>query len=280
MDAFAQELTRTGYLHNHARMWFASYWIHVLRLPWELGADFFYRHLLDADPASNTLSWRWVAGLQTKGKTYLVRRSNLEKYASEYVLRNRGGLDRLDDGAVEEIRLEEPEIPLMTPLDGALPLELAQVSEPGLWLHGEDVLPEIGELAGLRPKALATFVSETLVQQHLLSPLRQSYQQSILQDGLDRASRHFGVEGERRSTDSLVVGLVEWAREKALRSVVAFLPAVGPLRDQMPDLQDQLKAAGVGLFLVRRSSDATFLPLAKSGYFNFWQKASRTLARR
>jgi hypothetical protein len=48
----------------------------------------------------------------------------------------------------------------------------------------------------------------------------------------------------------------------------------------MPDLQDQLKAAGVGLFLVRRSSDATFLPLAKSGYFNFWQKASRTLARR
>jgi hypothetical protein len=48
----------TGYLHNHARMWFASIWIFTLRLPWELGADFFLRHLLDGDPASNTLSWR------------------------------------------------------------------------------------------------------------------------------------------------------------------------------------------------------------------------------
>ena len=64
MDAMAIELIETGYLHNHARMWWASFWIHVERLPWELGADFFFRHLLDADPASNTLSWRWVAGLQ------------------------------------------------------------------------------------------------------------------------------------------------------------------------------------------------------------------------
>ncbi|MDA0768256.1 MAG: hypothetical protein O3A92_15715, partial [Verrucomicrobia bacterium] len=70
MNHFARELTTTGYLHNHARMWFAGWWIHLERLPWQLGADFFHRHLLDADPASNTLSWRWVAGLQTPGKTY------------------------------------------------------------------------------------------------------------------------------------------------------------------------------------------------------------------
>lgn len=75
MDHFARELTGTGYLHNHARMWFAAFWVHVERLPWELGADFFLRHLLDGDAASNTLSWRWVAGLQTPGKTYLPRRS-------------------------------------------------------------------------------------------------------------------------------------------------------------------------------------------------------------
>ena len=53
-DAWAEELTSTGYLHNHARMWFASIWIFTLRLPWELGADFFLRNLLDGDPASNT----------------------------------------------------------------------------------------------------------------------------------------------------------------------------------------------------------------------------------
>ena len=79
-DAWAGELVSTGYLHNHARMWFASIWIFTLKLPWALGADFFLRHLLDGDPASNTLSWRWVAGLHTRGKTYLARPGNIETY--------------------------------------------------------------------------------------------------------------------------------------------------------------------------------------------------------
>ncbi|MDJ0895420.1 MAG: FAD-binding domain-containing protein, partial [Alphaproteobacteria bacterium] len=79
-DAWSRELVQTGYLHNHARMWFASIWIFTLELPWELGADFFLRHLLDGDPASNTLSWRWVGGLQTRGKTYLARPDNIARY--------------------------------------------------------------------------------------------------------------------------------------------------------------------------------------------------------
>ena len=79
-DAWARELVATGYLHNHARMWFASIWIFTLRLPWELGADFFLRHLIDGDPASNTLSWRWVAGLQTAGKTYLATAENIARF--------------------------------------------------------------------------------------------------------------------------------------------------------------------------------------------------------
>ncbi len=59
-DDWARQLVETGWLHNHTRMWFASIWIFTLRLPWALGAAFFLRHLLDGDPASNTLSWRWV----------------------------------------------------------------------------------------------------------------------------------------------------------------------------------------------------------------------------
>jgi deoxyribodipyrimidine photo-lyase len=76
-DTWARELRDTGWLHNHARMWFASIWCFTLRLPWVLGADFFYKHLLDADAASNTLSWRWVAGLHTTGKHYLARPENI-----------------------------------------------------------------------------------------------------------------------------------------------------------------------------------------------------------
>lgn len=81
-DDWARELVELGYLHNHARMWFASIWIFTLRLPWQLGADHFLRHLLDGDPASNTLSWRWVAGLQTVGKTYLATTQNID-FATE-----------------------------------------------------------------------------------------------------------------------------------------------------------------------------------------------------
>ena len=76
------DLKNKGYLHNHIRMWFASIWIFNLNLPWQLGADFFMQHLLDGDPASNTLSWRWVSGIQTKGKNYIARKSNIEKYSN------------------------------------------------------------------------------------------------------------------------------------------------------------------------------------------------------
>ena len=79
-DAWATELVDTGYLHNNTRMWFASIWVYTQGLPRQLGADLFNRHLLDGDPPSNTLSWRWVCGLHTRGKTYLGRVSNIATY--------------------------------------------------------------------------------------------------------------------------------------------------------------------------------------------------------
>ena len=74
------ELKKNNYLHNHVRMWFASIWIFTLNLPWQLGASFFLKHLFDGDAASNTLGWRWVAGVQTKGKHYLAKSWNIEKF--------------------------------------------------------------------------------------------------------------------------------------------------------------------------------------------------------
>ena len=82
-DDWAREVVEVGWLHNHTRRWFASIWIFTLRLPWALGAAFFLRHLLDGDPASNTLSWRWVAGLHTRGKHYLARAENIRRYTQD-----------------------------------------------------------------------------------------------------------------------------------------------------------------------------------------------------
>ena len=81
-NQWVKELKENNYLHNHTRMWFASIWIFTLELPWQLGAEFFMQHLYDVDAASNTLGWRWVAGIQTQGKHYLASEWNIKKFTN------------------------------------------------------------------------------------------------------------------------------------------------------------------------------------------------------
>ena len=81
-NEWVNELKENNYLHNHTRMWFASIWIFTLELPWQLGAEFFMQHLYDGDAASNTLGWRWVAGVQTQGKHYLASEWNIKKFTN------------------------------------------------------------------------------------------------------------------------------------------------------------------------------------------------------
>ena len=80
MDGFIRELHSTGWLHNHARMWLAAYVVHWRRIRWQAGAQWFLRHLLDGDPASNNLSWQWVAS-SFSHKPYVFNRANLERYS-------------------------------------------------------------------------------------------------------------------------------------------------------------------------------------------------------
>ena len=107
---WVQELKENNYLHNHTRMWFASIWIFTLKLPWQKGAEFFMKHLLDGDAASNTLSWRWVAGLQTKGKHYVAQAWNISKFTNnkyQKVELNENALPLTD---TREYKLKAPEI--------------------------------------------------------------------------------------------------------------------------------------------------------------------------
>ena len=91
-------LKEKNYLHNHTRMWFASIWIFTLELPWQLGAEFFMQHLYDGDAASNTLGWRWVAGIQTQGKHYLASEWNIKKFTN-----NRFNNIKLNENATPKV---------------------------------------------------------------------------------------------------------------------------------------------------------------------------------
>jgi deoxyribodipyrimidine photo-lyase len=97
-NEWVNELKENNYLHNHTRMWLASIWIFTLDLPWQLGAEFFLKHLYDGDAASNTLGWRWVAGIQTQGKNYLASEWNIKKFTN-----NRFDNIRLKENAPSKI---------------------------------------------------------------------------------------------------------------------------------------------------------------------------------
>ena len=97
-NEWVNELKNNNYLHNHTRMWFASIWTFTLKLPWQLGAEFFLKHLYDGDAAANTLGWRWVAGIQTQGKNYLASEWNIKKFTN-----NRFGNIKLNENAPPKI---------------------------------------------------------------------------------------------------------------------------------------------------------------------------------
>jgi len=84
MDAFIQELIHVGYIHNHARMYLASYVVHFRRIKWQVGARWFLHHLLDGDVASNNLSWQWVASTFSH-KPYFFNLENVDKYFGKLV---------------------------------------------------------------------------------------------------------------------------------------------------------------------------------------------------
>lgn len=80
VDRAVQTLHATGSLHNHARMWLASYVVHGRKVHWRTGADWLFARLLDGDLASNHLSWQWVAGTGSS-RPYLFNAENVARHA-------------------------------------------------------------------------------------------------------------------------------------------------------------------------------------------------------
>lgn len=197
-DAWANELVETGYLHNHARMWFASIWIFTLNLPWALGADFFLRHLLDGDPASNTLSWRWVAGIQTQGKTYLARPSNIRDFTE-----GRFAPEGLAEMAVP---LDAPPAPVRSAVpdsDSVMP-----TARTGLILHDDDLSPDFILDAGIAPIATAVITTRAALSPLAVAPHVTAFARSAAHDTVKRYAGHLGMVEDVLATAQ---DLANWA---------------------------------------------------------------------
>jgi deoxyribodipyrimidine photo-lyase len=267
-DAWAKELVATGYLHNHARMWFASIWIFTLKLPWELGAAFFYEHLLDGDVASNTLSWRWVAGLQTPGKTYVARADNIAFYTDGLHAPQASQLASAPFAIKEE---PLPKVAMWTE-DHAQLASLKTFERIGVWVHPEDLAIEQGELAGLKIHAVNAAWPKGVVERAGCSEKVTAWTQASLRDGATRAGKHFGAKVSSDEAADLAASLVEWANQNQLQAVVAYRPFVGPWLSEALALEAALSAAGIPLIWRRRAWDAEHFPHATRGYFPFWER--------
>ena len=267
-DDWAQELVATGYLHSHARMWFASIWIFTLKLPWELGAAFFYEHLLDGDVASNTLSWRWVAGLQTPGKTYVAKGDNIAFYTEGEHAPQARQLASAPFAITEE---PLPKVVAWTE-DTAQVASLKTYERIGLWVHPEDLAVEQGELAKLKIQAINALWPTGICARVEWSEKVSVWTQAALRDGATRAGNHFGAEVSSCETPDLAMSLVEWAKQNRLQAVVAYRPFVGPWLTDVHTIESALASAGVRLIWRRRAWDAEHFPHATRGYFPFWER--------
>jgi deoxyribodipyrimidine photo-lyase len=267
MRVFTEELRSTGYLHNHARMWWAAWWCHQQGLPWAAGARFFFDHLLDADAASNTLGWRWVAGLQTPGKAYLARRDNVAKYWEDH-----GSLDDLDDSVRARIPAETADRSRVTlPEYAETPPSL---DNPVLLLgHADDLSIETTPLGKLRPAAIA-LVEQTSESD---SEAKRTWRRRAMDDAANRWSQDYGQTVERLPRWDAVSG---WAARTAGGHLVTMAPLVGPDADAWKPQHQALQDAGTQVTECRRTWDQRLFPAARAGFFPFWHKVRPLLSKR
>jgi deoxyribodipyrimidine photo-lyase len=258
-DQWCDELKETGYLHNHARMWFASIWIFTLRLPWELGADFFLNHLIDGDAAANTLSWRWVGGLHTKGKSYLARPSNIAQFT---------------DGRFDPVgQLSPTAEPLIEDMDHPyVPLSLAQPmpqDEYVLLITSEDCQPE-----SFATGAQIGVLGLLSVTDPKRSTQVRAFEKGAVQDAISRSDQTLATVS---TTQDWGAALIEAAQKAGTNQIITPWVAIGPVATQLDATKAALEKAGIHVHQQQRTFDTLTWPHATKGFFKLKKKIPNIL---
>jgi len=249
---WVKEIKEYNYLHNHTRMWFASIWIFTLGLPWQKGAEFFMKHLLDGDAASNTLSWRWVGGLQTKGKHYLAQSWNIGKFLNKQY---------------KNIELKENAPSLIDNREYKIsPIQIQKNKSKNDYLI---VFENDLSIENLKIKDYKTIYFTLLDNKNRSIKLDSkvlNYKKNIMKDQLNKTDNNFKFINENKTEELL---------ENSKNFDIVY-PSIG---ENMSFLTKMVKKNKLIINFITRDEDVFCWNFSNKGYFNFKSNIPKILAK-
>jgi deoxyribodipyrimidine photo-lyase len=252
LNDWVKEIKEYNYLHNHTRMWFASIWIFTLGLPWQKGAEFFMKYLLDGDAASNTLSWRWVAGLQTKGKHYLAQTWNLNKFQNK---------------KYQKIELIENAYPLVDSREyKILPIDIKKNNSKNDYLIAfENDLSE-ENLKIKDYKKIYLILLDNKYRSLKLDSEVLKYKKNIMAEKIDKINNNLELIDENKIENLL----------ENYKNFDIVYPSIG---ENMSFLNKMIKKNKLNLNFITRDEDMFCWNFSNKGYFNFKSNIPKILAK-
>ena len=249
---WVKEIKEYNYLHNHARMWFASIWIFTLGLPWQKGAEFFMKYLLDGDAASNTLSWRWVGGLQTKGKHYLAQSWNIRKFLNK---------------KYQNIELRENVLPLIDNREYKIsPIEIQKNNNKNEYLIVFENDLSIESLKIKNYKKIYFVLLDNKSRLLKLDSKVLNYKKNIIKDQINKINNSFVLINENEIEELL----------ENLKNFDIVYPSIG---ENMSFIKKMIKEKKLNLNFITRGEDIFCWNFSNKGYFNFKSNIPKILAK-
>ena len=249
---WVKEIKEYNYLHNHTRMWFASIWIFTLGLPWQKGAEFFMKYLLDGDAASNTLSWRWVGGLQTKGKHYLAQSWNISKFLNK---------------KYKNIELRENALPLIDNREYKIsPIEIQKNNSKNEYLIVFENNLSIESLKIKDYKKIYFILLDNKHRSLTLDSKVLSYKKNIIKDQINKIDDSFVLINENEIEQLL----------ESLKNFDIVYPSIG---ENMSFLKKIVKEKKLNLNFITMDEDVFCWNFSNKGYFNFKSNIPKILAK-
>ena len=248
-DYWKEELLDTGYLHNHSRMWFASIWIFTLGYSWQSGANFFKRNLLDFCPASNTLGWRWVAGLQTINKPYLAMSDNIKYFTNDRFnpagqLNEKINFNYIEQNGSNALPFVQPD-----------KIEFKNFDNLGIILNRNDL-----SLNHVFENMKMTYNCCVYSTEHE-NKLVNEFNKNIIQD-IIKNNKNFEITENYNQ-------IFDWLIKKKIKKLILPYETVGNKIFNNEKFKNKLKKLNIKFFFFLRDWDRNAFPHATKGFFKF-----------